>query len=43
MKIKLPDLNAAGSEVGVEELHLAFEDLVESVPRSSNASSGGAA
>lgn len=43
VKIKLPDLNAAGSEVGVEELHLAFEDLVESVPRSSNASSGGAA
>jgi len=34
VKIKLPDLNAAGAEVGVEELHLAFEDLEESRPGS---------
>ena len=29
VKIKLPDLNATGQDVGVEELHLVFEDLEE--------------
>ena len=31
VKIKLPDLAAAGQEVGIEELHLVFEDMEETI------------
>lgn len=29
VKLKVPDLAAAGQELGIEELHLVFDDLIE--------------
>jgi phage tail-like protein len=32
VKLKIPDLAAAGQELGIEELHLVFDGLTESAP-----------
>lgn len=40
VKMKLADLNAAGQEVGVEELHLVHEGISEILPESSSTTSG---